>query len=99
MNKGYILDQNEKEISTNQSYSKLEWEKSKLQNRIRHRILLQYEIVHKGLSSVEGQDCWFRKMMLTGENQDGGIGRHTAPPRTTRTDRKIEQQGSPTPSR
>ena len=22
------------------------------------------------------------------ENQDGGIGRHTAPPRTTRTDRK-----------
>ena len=23
-----------------------------------------------------------------GENQDGGIGRHTAPPRTTRTDRK-----------
>ena len=26
--------------------------------------------------------------MLTGENQDGGVGRHTAPPRTTRTDRK-----------
>ena len=23
------------------------------------------------------------------ENQDGGIGRHTAPPRTTRTDRKL----------
>ena len=23
-----------------------------------------------------------------GENQDGGLGRHTAPPRTTRTDRK-----------
>ena len=23
-----------------------------------------------------------------GENQDGSIGRHTAPPRTTRTDRK-----------
>ena len=22
------------------------------------------------------------------ENQDGGVGRHTAPPRTTRTDRK-----------
>ena len=30
------------------------------------------------------------------ENQDGGIGRHTAPPRTTRTD-KTEQKGSPTP--
>ena len=26
------------------------------------------------------------------ENQDGGVGRHTAPPRTTITDR-IEQQG------
>ena len=25
---------------------------------------------------------------LPGENQDGGVGRHTAPPRTTRTDRK-----------
>ena len=24
------------------------------------------------------------------EKQDGGIGRHTAPPRTTRTDRKIQ---------
>ena len=23
------------------------------------------------------------------ENQDGGVGRHTAPPRTTRTDRKL----------
>ena len=25
---------------------------------------------------------------MLGENQDGGLGRHTAPPRTTRTDRK-----------
>ena len=25
---------------------------------------------------------------LSVENQDGGTGRHTAPPRTTRTDRK-----------
>ena len=25
---------------------------------------------------------------VIGENQDGGVGRHTAPPRTTRTDRK-----------
>ena len=27
------------------------------------------------------------------ENQDGGIGRHTAPPRTTRTDRKSNSKG------
>ena len=28
------------------------------------------------------------------ENQDGGIGRYTAPPRTTRTDRKSNGKGS-----
>ena len=33
------------------------------------------------------------------ENQDGGVGRHTAPPRTTRTDRKsnskeVQHQGN-----
>ena len=27
------------------------------------------------------------------ENQDGGVGRHTAPPRTTRTDRKSNSKG------
>ena len=27
------------------------------------------------------------------ENQDGGVGRHTAPPRTTRTDRKSNGKG------
>ena len=26
------------------------------------------------------------------ENQDGGIGRHAAPPRTTRTDRKLNRK-------
>ena len=30
----------------------------------------------------------FLKIRNKDENQDGGIGRHTAPPRTTRTDRK-----------
>ena len=30
---------------------------------------------------------------LTGENQDGGVGRHTAPPRTTRTDRESNSKG------
>ena len=28
-----------------------------------------------------------------GENQDGGVGRHTAPPRTTRTDRESNNKG------
>ena len=31
-----------------------------------------------------------------GENQDGGVGRHTAPPRTTRTDRKSNGKVSDT---
>ena len=31
-------------------------------------------------------DTEFKAMVR--ENEDGGIGRHTAPPRTTRTDRK-----------
>ena len=30
------------------------------------------------------------------ENQDGGVGRHTAPPRTTRTDRKSNGRTSGT---
>ena len=30
------------------------------------------------------------------ENQDGGVGRHTAPPRTTRTDRKSNSKESDT---
>ena len=30
------------------------------------------------------------------ENQDGGVGRHTAPPRTTRTDRKSNDKKSDT---
>ena len=29
------------------------------------------------------------------ENQDGGIGRHTVPPRTTRTDRKLNSKEVP----
>ena len=31
---------------------------------------------------------FLKEMASPGENQDGGVGRHTAPPRTTRTDRK-----------
>ena len=29
-----------------------------------------------------------KNKLTVGENQDGGVGRHTAPPCTTRTDRK-----------
>ena len=36
-------------------------------------------------------DEWIKK--LWAENQDGGIGRNTAPPRTTRTDRKSNGKG------
>ena len=30
---------------------------------------------------------------LLPQNQDGGVGRHTAPPRTTRTDRESNSKG------
>ena len=33
------------------------------------------------------------KEKLVLENQDGGVGRHTAPPRTTRTDRESNSKG------
>ena len=31
--------------------------------------------------------------ILGRENQDGGVGRHTVPPRTTRTDRESNSKG------
>ena len=33
------------------------------------------------------------KKLRNRENQDGGVGRHTAPPRTTRTDRESNSKG------
>ena len=33
------------------------------------------------------------------ENQDGGVGRHTAPPRTTRTERKSNSKEAQQPRR
>ena len=33
------------------------------------------------------------KKYKLGENQDDGVGRHTAPPRTTRTDRELNSKG------
>ena len=38
--------------------------------------------------------CHYKKINnKMGENQDGGVGRHTAPPRTTRTDRESNGKG------
>ena len=40
-------------------------------------------------ASVLTHSC---KLLSFVENQDGGVGRHTVPPRTTRTDRKSNSQ-------
>ena len=36
-----------------------------------------------------------KKRLKSNRNQDGGVGRHTAPPRTTKTDRKSNGKGVP----
>ena len=42
-------------------------------------------------SSMFGE--WFGAIKINSwENQDGGVGRHTAPPHTTRTDRKLNDK-------
>ena len=41
-----------------------------------------------GAAPVESSVEASQKIINGGENQDDGVGRHTAPPRTTRTDRK-----------
>ena len=33
------------------------------------------------------------EILVQDQNQDGGVGRHTAPPRTTRTDRESNSKG------
>ena len=42
-----------------------------------------HALSRKAICKVDTQ-----RTRLGGENQDGGVGGHTAPPRTTRTDRK-----------
>ena len=47
---------------------------------------------------LERNACCIKNVESRLENEDGGVGRHTAPPRTTRTDRKsngkeVGQQG------
>ena len=46
--------------------------------------------------SVTYPDTKIILKVLLNENQDGGVGRHTAPPGTTRTDRKSKARGSDT---
>ena len=44
------------------------------------------------LSENRAEDVESRKL-VQGRNQDGGVGRHTVPPRTTRTDRESNSKG------
>ena len=57
-----------------------------------HMFILPGDFMKHG---VNGDDFYFIKQQrrVIGENQDGGVGRHTAPPRTTRTDRESNSKG------
>ena len=54
----------------------------------RHSTRHWYIVINKRT----GQVVCFKKGMFL-ENQDGGVGRHTAPPRTTRTDGESNSKG------
>ena len=45
----------------------------------------------KGIPEGEEEEQGIKKLFE--KNQDGGVGRHTAPPRTTRTDRESNGKG------
>ena len=50
---------------------------------------LEKEDKDRAFSQMDERSTWVQvKKSIVGENQDGGVGRHTVPPRTTRTDRK-----------
>ena len=57
---------------------------------IEHGVLKSPTITVYFFNSV---NVCFIYLRTLGENQDGGIGRHTAPPRTTRTDRESNSKG------
>ena len=44
------------------------------------------------VNKIDKPLSWLIKKKREGENQDGGVGRPTAPPRTTRTDRKLNSK-------
>ena len=50
-------------------------------------IRILHVMIMRILNSIK-KDIVTIKRQVRGENQDGGVGRHTAPPGTTRTDRK-----------
>ena len=54
------------------------------EKRVELKITIFHEITAENLPNLAKDG--FKN--LSKENQDGGIGRHTVPPRTTRTDRK-----------
>ena len=56
-------------------------EKERILKAAREKQLVNYRGVPIRLSADVSKE-------ILRENQDGGVGRHTAPPRTTRTDRK-----------
>ena len=49
--------------------------------------------IHVSSETVGTGDILSVKNNKKMENQDGGVGRHTAPPRTTRTDRESNSKG------
>ena len=64
--------------------------------------LISWKIVSKKMYKIKQRHIKYRMRKVEDllilkkrkkENQDGGVGRHTAPPRTTRTDRESNSKG------
>ena len=52
------------------------------------------EDLQKIIEHESGSNTYLQLVLeVRAENQDGGVGRHTVPPRTTRTDRKSNGKG------
>ena len=56
---------------------------------------IQGDLLYK--RKIKGQITFglslIKNVCIDGRNQDGGVGRHTAPPRTTGTDRESNSKG------
>ena len=60
---------------------------------VKRELLKRYKYLPFIVESQEITSKTENKNQLFWENQDGGVGRHTAPPRTTRTDRESNSKG------